>query len=244
MRMQNVGAHPSLDRCVGPVGELIGQSGPGVVGHGPTVGPAPEHTGPGPVPAGILRAMFAAPHETIAAAVVSALSSHGPLSEDELSDVLAGDGIDLGSDRKDLLAGILDEHPGPVLPLADGRWVWLPSLLGGRVFTHRLSAAEAEYDLVFVDADLTPLAMLTEMPTYQHLTDGSPVADVSPLVDGDVLAERGVPTASCPTTGRWCSGPGGSPPWVSRPATFSDCGFSRTGSSSPRSMTSRHPRSP
>lgn len=152
--------------------------------------------------------MFAAPHETIAAAVVSALSSHGPLSEDELSDVLAGDGIDLGSDRKDLLAGILDEHPGPVLPLADGRWVWLPSLLGGRVFTHRLSAAEAEYDLVFVDADLTPLAMLTEMPTYQHLTDGSPVADVSPLVDGDVLAERGVPDGVVPDDGALVFGPG------------------------------------
>ncbi len=35
--------------------------------------------------------------------------------------------------------------------------------------------------------------MLTECETYQRLTNGSPIADVSPFLDGDILAARGVP---------------------------------------------------
>ena len=35
--------------------------------------------------------------------------------------------------------------------------------------------------------------MLTGCETYQRLTDGSPIADVSAFLDGDVLAARGVP---------------------------------------------------
>ena len=31
------------------------------------------------------------------------------------------------------------------------------------------------------------------MRIYQRLTDGSPIADVSPFLDGDILAARGVP---------------------------------------------------
>lgn len=79
------------------------------------------------------------------------------------------------------------------MPLADGRWAWIPALLDGRVFTHRLSALEAEFDMTAFGPDLAPLAMLTESQTYQRLTDGSPLADVSPFRDGDVLAGRGVP---------------------------------------------------
>jgi tetratricopeptide (TPR) repeat protein len=68
-------------------------------------------------------------------------------------------------------------------------------LLGGRIFTHRLSAVEAEHDIIALGPDLAPLSMLTECDTYQRLTDGSPIADVSPFLDGDILAARGVPEA-------------------------------------------------
>lgn len=53
-----------------------------------------------------------------------------------------------------------------------------------------------------VDADLLPMSMLTALSTINTLTDGSPVADVSDLVDGDLLAERGVPEAVMHPEGR------------------------------------------
>lgn len=37
------------------------------------------------------------------------------------------------------------------------------------------------------------MSMLTALSTINTLTDSSPVADVSNLVDGDLLAEHGVP---------------------------------------------------
>ncbi len=183
-------------------------------------------------------------HEAIAAAIVTALSTHGPLSGDELSDVLVAEGIDLGPDPHDLLEDVIEDDPGPIMSLSDERWVWLPAVLDGRVFTHRLSAAEAEHDMVFVDADLAPLSLLTELPTYQHLTDGSSVADVSPFLDEDVLAERGWPRVPCPQRGRCCSSPDALPAWTSLPATWSDCESPPTVSSSLRCKVSRRPASP
>lgn len=59
-----------------------------------------------------------------------------------------------------------------------GRNMGIPALLGGRIFTHRLSAVEAEHDIIALGSDLAPLSMLTECETYQRLTDGSPIADV------------------------------------------------------------------
>jgi hypothetical protein len=107
--------------------------------------------------------------------------------------VLVADGIDLGPDPEDMLTDILDDDAELVMPLADQRWALIPALLDGRIFTHRLSALEAEHDMIGFGPDLGPLSMLTESPTYQRLTDGSPIADVSPFLDADILAERGVP---------------------------------------------------
>ncbi len=137
--------------------------------------------------------MFDASRETIIAAISEALSSHGPMPEDELLDVLVAGGIDLGTEGQDLLGDILEDGVELVLPLCDERWAHLPALLDGLVFTHRLTAPEAAHDLITVDADLAPIVMLTEIETYQRLTDGSQVADVSSYLDGDVLAERGIP---------------------------------------------------
>ena len=115
------------------------------------------------------------------------------MAEDDLLGVLEGDGIDLGPDPDVMLADVLDQDAEPFMPLADERWAWIPAVLAGRIFTHRLSAVEAAHDIIAWDPDLAPLAMLTECDTYQRLTDGSPITDVSAFLAGDILAARGVP---------------------------------------------------
>ncbi len=117
----------------------------------------------------------------------------GPMAGKDLLGVLVADGVDLGPDPEDMLVDVLDQSAELVMPLAGERWAWIPALLDGRIFTHRLSAPEAEHDMIEFGPDLAPLSMLTESQTYQRLTDGSPIAEVSPFLDGDVLAERGVP---------------------------------------------------
>lgn len=131
--------------------------------------------------------------ESVVTAVIAALTTHGPLRVDELADLLQADGFELGPDPEEFIDGSLDDDSGPVMPVADGRWAWLPALLDGRVFTHRLTPAEAEHDLILIAADIGPLSYLTELPTYHRLTDGSSVADVAPLTDGATLVDRGVP---------------------------------------------------
>lgn len=106
--------------------------------------------------------------------------------------MLVAAGVDLGTDPEGMLADVLDQSTELVMPLADERWAWIPALLDGRIFTHRLSAPEAEHDMIEFVPDLAPLSGLTESQTYQRLTDGSPIAEVSPFLDGDALAERGV----------------------------------------------------
>jgi tetratricopeptide (TPR) repeat protein len=161
-----------------------------------------------PVWAGSVAQMSGISQPSMAIVVQQVLSSRGPMTEVELLDVLAADGIDLGPDPQDTLAEILDEDSELVMPLADERWAWIPALLDGRVFTHRLSAPEAEHDLIAFGSDLAPLAILTESQTHQRLTDGSPLADVSPFLDGDVLAGRGVPTKAVDGDGALLFEPG------------------------------------
>lgn len=143
--------------------------------------------------AGSVGVMSGISGEAIVAAVRQVLSVRGPMTEDDLLEVLDADGIDLGPDPDGMLADVLDQDAELVMPLADERWAWIPALLGGRIFTHRLSAVEAEHDIIALGPDLAPLSMLTESETYQRLTDDSPITDVSPFLDGDILAARGVP---------------------------------------------------
>src|SRR5664279_4009041 len=145
------------------------------------------------VSAGSVWAMSGTSCEAIAAAVREVLSVRGPMAEGDLLGVLVADGVDLGPDPDDMLTDVLDLDAELVLPLADERWAWIPAQLDGRIFTHRLSALEAEHDMIGFGPDLAPLSLLTESQTYQRLTDGSPIADVSPFLDGDILAARGVP---------------------------------------------------
>jgi len=162
---------------------------PSATGQGWVARIAPS--GPGSV-----WAMSGTDGEVMATAVRQLLSVRGPMTEDELLSALNADGIDTGPDPGEMLGDVLDEDPELVMPLADDRWAWIPALLDGRIFTHRLSAVEAEHDMIGFGPDLAPLSMLTESQTYQRLTDGSPITDVSPFFDGDALAERGVPATA------------------------------------------------
>ncbi len=148
--------------------------------------------------------------EGITAAVRRVLSALGPMGEDELLGVLKAQGVDLGPDSEVVLAEVLDQDSEPFMPLVDRRWAWLPGLLEGRIFTHRLTEVEAAHDIIGSDPDLAPVAMLTEYQTYQRLCDGSPITAVCRLHDSDadvdeddVLAGRGVPATALDTDAAW-----------------------------------------
>ena len=47
----------------------------------------------------------------------------------------------------------------PARQLVNDRWVWLPAVLAGRVFTHRVGADESTHDVLSVTPDLSPKVM-------------------------------------------------------------------------------------
>ena len=125
--------------------------------------------------------------------IAGMLAENGPMAEDQLVAALAGRDVDLGDDPGEALDEALDDGDGLLMVLADERWVSLPALLTGRVFTHRVSEPELEHDVLVMNSDLKPLDMLTECAEYQRLADGSPVVGVLMPFDADTLAARGVP---------------------------------------------------
>ena len=98
------------------------------------------------------------------------LAEHGPLHEDEIARRLRDSGV---ADPNTLLEEVLDETDCPVRQLVDDRWVWLPTVLAGRVFTHRVGADEAAHDMLTVTSDLDPVTALCEHEQYRRLADGS-----------------------------------------------------------------------
>lgn len=116
------------------------------------------------------------------------LTEHGPLTADDIEQRLRRDGVA----DPDAVLGLLDELSCPAAELLDGRWAWLPALLAGRVFTHRVSAQEAAHDLLTLTPDLDPITELCQHAQYQQLADGSPVQLVLPDFDYAVLEQRGV----------------------------------------------------
>ena len=76
----------------------------------------------------------------------------------------------------------LEDDDRPYHPLDDGRWAHLPSLLDGRVFTHRLTEAEAEHDVLEVEPDLTLTQALAEFPGQGRLTNGGDLGSAYPGV--------------------------------------------------------------
>lgn len=123
------------------------------------------------------------------------LTAESSLTEDDLVAAVQTEGLDLGVDPLDTVADLLEsDEVGLVMPLGDGRHAWLPALLMGRTFTHRVSPAEIEHGFLNVSPDLEPLSLLTEDKIYLRLLDGTGLVEVLAGFDDDLLAERGIPT--------------------------------------------------
>ena len=88
---------------------------------------------------------------------------------------------------------LLDEIECPARQLVDDRWVWLPALLAGRVFTHRLGADEAAHDILTVTPNLDPITALCEHEQYGRFADGSAAWVVLAEFDDELLEQRGIP---------------------------------------------------
>jgi hypothetical protein len=135
--------------------------------------------------------------ETLQSVLCEVLTEHGPMTEERL--------VAAVSARWSGLAGRIDGDPGDAVLqaldadgcgaglLADDRWVWLPALLGGRVLTHRISAAETAHGLISIHPDLSALITLVDFGGHTSLADGAPVAVVRNEFDPETLDERDIP---------------------------------------------------
>ncbi len=124
------------------------------------------------------------------AALAKILAEHGPLPEDDVVRRLEAAGV---PDPEDTFEELIDEIGGTASQLLDDRWVWLPHLLAGRVFTHRLSATELAHDMLTVTPDLDPVTTLCEDEQCSRFDDGSPAHVVLPMFDRELLDEREIP---------------------------------------------------
>ena len=118
------------------------------------------------------------------------LTDHGPLAKADVVERLRAAGI---RDAEDAVHALLNEMSCPAAPLHDGRWVWLPAILSGRVLTHRVDADELAHDLLTLSPDLGPITELCEFEQYERLADGSPVRVVVAEFDDEAFEERGIP---------------------------------------------------
>jgi tetratricopeptide (TPR) repeat protein len=125
------------------------------------------------------------------------LAARGPLTDDQLVAELRDRGIDLGDFPVDMLDDAFDEVSAPAVLLTDERWAWLPALLAGRTFTHRVTEVEVAHDLLFVTPDLAPAELLFAGDAAR-LSDGTQVRSLLLPFDAEVLHERGVPVDAIP----------------------------------------------
>nr|WP_052741132.1 SEC-C metal-binding domain-containing protein [Mycobacterium sp. UM_NZ2] len=119
----------------------------------------------------------------------SILIEHGPLHDDDIAEQIRVCGV---ADPARVLQRLRLGIGIPAGQLADGRWAWLPAVLGGRVFTRRLSEPEVSFDVLVVGPDLAPIAVLCDCERYQRLADGSAVRLVRPG-DDQLLHELDIP---------------------------------------------------
>lgn len=124
------------------------------------------------------------------ATLAEILTQYGPLPKDEITQHLRDRGI---ADPGSAWQWNLLEMDCPARQLVDDRWVWLPAVLAGRVFTHRLSADESAHDVLRVTPDLAPITTLCEHDQYQRFAHGSAARVVVAGYDDDLLDERDIP---------------------------------------------------
>ncbi|MEB3062612.1 SEC-C domain-containing protein [[Mycobacterium] zoologicum] len=113
------------------------------------------------------------------------LTAHGPLHEDAIAEYLRESGV---ADPARALRRLHLEIDIPAGQLPDGRWLWLPAVLAGRVFTRRVTESEVDGDVLTITPDLAPIAVLCDSAPYQRLADGSAVHYVMQDDDRGVLA--------------------------------------------------------
>jgi hypothetical protein len=133
------------------------------------------------------------------------LAEYGPLTEDDVIQRLQAAGV---ADPEDALDELIDEIGSVASQLIDDRWVWLPKLLAGRVFTHRLSASELAHDMLTVTPDLDPVTTLCESERYARFADGSPAHVALPMFDLELLDERRIPLHLVDPSGALLLAPG------------------------------------
>lgn len=139
------------------------------------------------------------------ATLADILTQHGPLAEDEIAHHLRDRGM---ADPETAWQWNTLELHCPARQLVDARWVWLPSVLAGRVFTHRLSADELTHDVLTVTPDLSPIANLCEHEQYQRFADGSEARLVLVGYDDELLDERDIPGQAVDPAGALMLEPG------------------------------------
>ncbi len=117
-----------------------------------------------------------APDASVASASVRLLRERGPMSLADLAQELKLSGVDLGSEPEDELDDVLYGETGDeLIQLPDDRWAEVGFLLEGRVFTHRLTAAEVQYDVLAINPDLELLLEGGEHSPGRRFVDGSGV---------------------------------------------------------------------
>ena len=97
------------------------------------------------------------------------------MSPDVLIEALAETGVVLGSDGRDRVEEVLEDDNGLFVPLMDDRWCFLPALLAGRTFGHRVTEVEIEHDLLAVAPDLEPILLLSDDADYGRWVNGDPL---------------------------------------------------------------------
>ena len=133
------------------------------------------------------------------------LTQHGPLHKDEIKQHARDRGMD---DLDSALQWNLLEMDCPARQLVDDRWVWLPALLAGRVFTHRLNAEESTHDVLTVTPDLSSITTLCEHEQYQRLADGSTARVALAGYDDELFDERNIPGQAIDPAGTLLLEPG------------------------------------
>ena len=133
------------------------------------------------------------------------LTQHGPLHKDEITQHFRDRGMD---DPDSAIQWNLLEMDCPARQLVDDRWVWLPAVLAGRVFTHRVSADESTHEVLTVTPDLDPITTLFEHEQYQRLADGSTACIVLAGYDDELLDERNIPGQAIDPAGALLLKPG------------------------------------
>lgn len=126
------------------------------------------------------------------------LAQSGPLPEDQIAERLRAGGV---PDAKDVIDTALHQMDCPAGQLPDERWIWVPSVVTGRIFTHRLTAEEIIHDAVTVSPDLAPLSILCEHAPHDHFADGTPAIIAMLEFEDELLEARGIPDEVVPEGG-------------------------------------------